>query len=236
MLDLNLIEKNGCQVMSSVDLAKLCGVRHDNFMAKVTKVLKELHLNFQGTYLDKSNRQSKCYYLPKREACLMAMSYSYELQAKVYDAWNHFKNIKNLSPIEQLRLQLQFMEDTQRKQQTLETQQIALIQDSVEKNKRLTKVEHAFNTRGCNIGYMPITDAHRTHGHKLSYNMFKQILIKYGVPSEILFIDTKYGRTVTTQVDIADTILCIKQFYKKINKTTKYYYSHIDFGSKLFKA
>lgn len=30
-------------------------------------------------------RQSPIFRLPKREACLMAMSYSYELQARVYD-------------------------------------------------------------------------------------------------------------------------------------------------------
>ena len=62
-------------------------LRHDNFMAKVPEVLSEGGLlNFKETYLHPQNGQEyPCYRFPKREACLMAMSYSYELQAAVYD-------------------------------------------------------------------------------------------------------------------------------------------------------
>lgn len=60
---------------------------HANFMAKVPKVLGEGGvIQFQDTYVHPQNGQTyPCYRLPKREACLMAMSYSYELQAKVFD-------------------------------------------------------------------------------------------------------------------------------------------------------
>jgi phage antirepressor YoqD-like protein len=56
-------------------------------MAKVPEVLGEGGLpNFRDTYLHPQNGQKyPCYRFPKREACLMAMSYSYELQAAVYD-------------------------------------------------------------------------------------------------------------------------------------------------------
>lgn len=60
-------------------------VRHDDFMRKVPKVLGEDARKFSGIYLDSMNRERSCYRFPKREACLMAMSYSYELQAKVFD-------------------------------------------------------------------------------------------------------------------------------------------------------
>jgi hypothetical protein len=61
-------------------------LRHDHFMAKVPKVLgKEAAPKFRDTYIGKDNTERPCYHLPKREACLMAMSYSYELQAKVFD-------------------------------------------------------------------------------------------------------------------------------------------------------
>ncbi|HAU5758706.1 TPA: hypothetical protein JD349_27310, partial [Serratia marcescens] len=36
-------------------------------------------------YTDPTGRELPCLHLPKREACLMAMSYSYEIQAKVFD-------------------------------------------------------------------------------------------------------------------------------------------------------
>lgn len=62
-------------------------LRHDNFMAKVPKVLGEGGvLQFKDTYTNPQNGQVyQCFRFPKREACLMAMSYSYELQAKVFD-------------------------------------------------------------------------------------------------------------------------------------------------------
>jgi len=63
-------------------------LRHDHFMAKVEKVLgpvpellgTDYYLNGTGSKVSRS-----IYIFPKREACLMAMSYSYEIQAKVFD-------------------------------------------------------------------------------------------------------------------------------------------------------
>ena len=61
-------------------------LRHDSFMAKVPKVLGENQSpKFIGDYKDAKGRTYPCYHFPKREACLMAMSYSYELQAQVFD-------------------------------------------------------------------------------------------------------------------------------------------------------
>lgn len=61
-------------------------LRHDHFMAKVPKVLGENAApNFRGTYIAKDKSERPCYHFLKREACLMAMSYSYELQAQVFD-------------------------------------------------------------------------------------------------------------------------------------------------------
>lgn len=61
-------------------------LRHDHFMVKVPKVLGESHApKFLGTQVYGNNNTRAIYSLPKREACLMAMSYSYELQAKVFD-------------------------------------------------------------------------------------------------------------------------------------------------------
>ncbi|UNW10653.1 phage regulatory protein/antirepressor Ant [Acinetobacter indicus] len=61
-------------------------LRHADFIAKVPKVLGgELSEKFRSVYTDTTGRTLPCYRLPKREACLMAMSYSYELQAQVFD-------------------------------------------------------------------------------------------------------------------------------------------------------
>jgi len=91
------------QTMSSLDLAQLCvGDKkdaHSDFVKKMRKVLGESMLgNFSE--LKKYTKGTRTIYnLPEREACLMAMSYSYELQAYVYDAWQALKN-KPLSPKE----------------------------------------------------------------------------------------------------------------------------------------
>lgn len=60
-------------------------LRHSDFLEKVKKVLSEGERKFSSTYFDAQGKERPCYKLPKREACLMAMSYSYDLQAKVFD-------------------------------------------------------------------------------------------------------------------------------------------------------
>lgn len=67
---------------------KYIELRHDNFMAKVPKVLGENQSpKFLGDYSDTKNRTYKCYYLPQREAFLMVLSESTQIQAKLYDAY-----------------------------------------------------------------------------------------------------------------------------------------------------
>jgi L-lactate utilization protein LutC len=55
-------------------------------MDKVLKVLGEEDApKFRGIYKDGLNREKPCYFLPRRECQLMAMSESYKIQAAVYD-------------------------------------------------------------------------------------------------------------------------------------------------------
>ena len=86
----NLINSNTV-TMSSLEMVKFINdsrkegeavLRHDSFLAKVPKVLGEGAQSFLDSYLSPQNKKLPCYRFPKREACLMAMSYSYELQAK----------------------------------------------------------------------------------------------------------------------------------------------------------
>lgn len=65
-------------------------LQHRSFMAKVPQVLGvEAAAKFIAvdnyTNGTGGNVQRQIYHFPKREACLMAMSYSYELQAQVFD-------------------------------------------------------------------------------------------------------------------------------------------------------
>ena len=41
--------------------------------------------NFSGYYKASNGKQNPMYTFPKREACLMAMNCSYDIQARVFD-------------------------------------------------------------------------------------------------------------------------------------------------------
>lgn len=64
-------------------------LQHADLLKKALEVLGEHAGNFSCMFDvaigNGATRQSRGYRFPKREACLMAMSYSYELQAKVFD-------------------------------------------------------------------------------------------------------------------------------------------------------
>lgn len=58
---------------------------HKTFMEKVRNHPGINGQNFLHIYSDVLGRQKPCFYLPKREAELMVMSESLEVQTKVYD-------------------------------------------------------------------------------------------------------------------------------------------------------
>lgn len=67
-------------------------LRHDHFFVKVSKVLGGDAPKFLGTQNYGNGNTRSIYTLPKRESCLMAMSYSYEIQAKVFDRMTELEN------------------------------------------------------------------------------------------------------------------------------------------------
>ncbi|OPB29625.1 phage regulatory protein, rha family [Bartonella sp. WD12.1] len=79
--------------MSSREIAKLCGKRHDHVMRDIKKMLEELNapkfgvVNFVGNYFDKKGESRPCYNLPKRECLILISGYSTVLRAKIIDRW-----------------------------------------------------------------------------------------------------------------------------------------------------
>lgn len=94
-------------------------LEHADFMKKVPEVLGERAGNFSGTYQipgpNGSSRAAPCYVFPKREASLMAMSYSYAIQAKV---WDHMTALEN-------KLAAQVASSLPARQRTLTRSQVA---------------------------------------------------------------------------------------------------------------
>lgn len=80
-------------------------LQHRSFMNKVPKVLGvELAAKFfaSNKYINgKGGEQTQAIYnFPKREACLMAMSYSYELQAQVFDHMTALEGANDINPMD----------------------------------------------------------------------------------------------------------------------------------------
>lgn len=99
-------------------------LEHSDFMKKVPEVLCGGAGNFSDTYVHPQNGQTyPCYRFPKREACLMAMSYSYELQAKVFDRMTALEQCGQAPKIDSHEGALLAL-------QQLTVQQLALIQEN----------------------------------------------------------------------------------------------------------
>lgn len=152
----SLIHSNGSTVtMSSLEMVEYINsmreegepvLTHANFMAKVPKVLGEkglIHLN--DTYVHPQNNQTyPCYRFPKREACLMAMSYSYDLQAKVFDKMTELeaqtRGVITLPPTAQAR---QVIEDDLAVANLLGVPLYLAQSESVKRARLLTGVDYS---------------------------------------------------------------------------------------------
>lgn len=132
---------------------------HANFLAKVPKVLGETSHSFECDLPDAYGRARRGYSFPKREACLMAMSYSYDLQAKVFDRMTALEAgappaINLRDPRQMAMAALQLIEVNQELQQTIEQQQKQIEQAApmVEGFERIAKSD----------GSLCLTDAAKT--------------------------------------------------------------------------
>ncbi|WP_186393278.1 MULTISPECIES: Rha family transcriptional regulator [unclassified Pannonibacter] len=79
--------------MSSREIAKLTGKRHDHVMRDIAAMLTELHgagglPRFGDTYRNKQNGQTyPCFKLPKRETLILISGYSTRIRARIIDRW-----------------------------------------------------------------------------------------------------------------------------------------------------
>jgi len=78
------------QTMSSVEISQLTGKRHDNVIADIEKMLKELeigHLKFQGSYQSTQNKQLKCYNLDKKHTLCLIAKYDTKTRMSIINRW-----------------------------------------------------------------------------------------------------------------------------------------------------
>ncbi|KND19484.1 anti-repressor protein [Pannonibacter phragmitetus] len=76
--------------MSSREIAKLTGKRHDNVVRDIRDMLEDLTidgLRFEGVYRDAKGEQIPCFNLPKRETLILISGYSTRIRARIIDRW-----------------------------------------------------------------------------------------------------------------------------------------------------
>ncbi|MGH2430537.1 MAG: phage antirepressor KilAC domain-containing protein [Pseudomonas sp.] len=122
--------------MSSLEIAKLTGKRHDNVMKDIRQQLEELGqdaLEFQGNYQDFYNRSKPCFNLPRREVDILLSGYNTKMRAAVIDRWHVLEAEKKLGVIEipnnlvgTLKLVL-----TLKEEQTMLTQQVEALEQQL---------------------------------------------------------------------------------------------------------
>lgn len=102
-----LININQNMTMSSLEIVKVINairksdgdnteLQHKHVLDKIKLILPN-SAEFLAQYKDSTGRALPCYNLPKRESILLTMSYSYKVQAAVYDAWEKLENQQSLT-------------------------------------------------------------------------------------------------------------------------------------------
>lgn len=133
--------------MSSIELVQLINsvrdldraeLRHDNFIVKIEKHPGIDSPKFLGQYKDSTGRSLKCYYLPKREAELMVMSESLEVQTKVYDRLAQLEAsvadpMASLSPEHRALVALLFESSAIKAQQAAHAAELAAQAESIKR-------------------------------------------------------------------------------------------------------
>lgn len=128
------------ELFPSKRFAKL---EHKDFLEKVEVVLGERSAEFSADLPDSYARPRRGYRLPKRESCLMAMSYSYALQAAVFDYMTDLvqKLAKPMTQAQLIAASANLMVDMERRQTQTE-QAVAGIERRVEDLSQTTVWDH----------------------------------------------------------------------------------------------
>lgn len=172
-------------INSQRDATDTAVLRHSHLTAKVPTVLGEkAAATFMASAfytVNGATRERNIYNFPKREACLMAMSYSYDLQAKVYDHMTALENQQNkatlpdfTNPVTAARAWADQFEKSSNA--TIANQQHVLT---------LSVIEHKHDTfkdvRGCGKTYATINEMTKATGIRHGFWALKKWCDERGV-------------------------------------------------------
>lgn len=187
---------------------------HANFLKKVPNVLNGDEVKFYSVYLGGNGQERPCYYFPKREACLMAMSYSYELQAKVFDRMTELEAKQNPKiPLTYIQALEQLIEVEKQKEAALELAKVAIetkaeigsrreatamntASQAVKKANKL-EIELDQSKDYCTVKRMEMLQ----HGQKFNWRLLKSAGQDLGIDSIDIY-DANYGSVKAYHRDV----------------------------------
>ena len=138
------------QKMTSIEIAKLTGKRHDNVKSDIERILAEVgidFLEFKEVSQNKQNQSVKHYSLPKRECDLVVSGYVTKYRLAIIDRWQELENNQPTIP-QSLPEALRLAADTMEQNQQL-THEVETMRPDVAALERIAKAD----------GSMTITEA-----------------------------------------------------------------------------
>lgn len=132
--------------MSSREIAELTGKRHDHVLRDIKKMIDNPNLGFaaeSGFYKPSgTGRNYKQYLLPRRSCDLLVMSYSVEIQARVYDRWQELES-KQAPQIPQTYAEALQLAADQAKQLELAAPKVAFVDNLVDRTSLMNATQVA---------------------------------------------------------------------------------------------
>ena len=194
------------QTMSSLEIAKLTGKEHGDVLKDIRRVLAEVEIGegeFSGTYLDKSNRQSPCFNLPRRECDLIIAGYSAKYRLAIIDRWQELekKELRVMSPMEMVIASAQAI--------------MRIEQEQAEHAKRLDAIEAKQSEANAGTGFYSVLGYANLKGKKLTTLEAARIGKLATKASEKVGIqmgkvpDARYGSVKTYFEDILNEVFAL---------------------------
>lgn len=132
--------------ISSREIAELTEKRHDHVLRDIQKMIDNPNLGFafeSGFYSPSgTSRNYKQFLLPRRSCDLLVMSYSVEIQAKIYDRWQELES-KQSPQIPQTYAEALQLAADQAKQLELAAPKVAFVDNLVDRSNLMTATQVA---------------------------------------------------------------------------------------------
>lgn len=155
-------DTNSGLTMSSREIAELCDKQHFHVCRDIIRMLKELEIGesrFGCSYLSEQNKRLTEYRLPKNLTLTLVSGYNVKLRKRIIDRWIKLEGqAPKLTQIQILLQSVQLLADVERRQVTLEQQQL-------DSSKRLDIIETKQADYETGAEHFAVTAYDKVYGH-----------------------------------------------------------------------